>query len=1053
MRRTLRLWLLAAASALAMAGPARAQTEEELHDDLALSALPGPGGRGAGPALFPIEKVLDSLRSALGFSFIFDSRLIAGAKIGAVDLSKSPERALRNELKSLDLDLHQVAARTFAITHAAPAGESAEEIVAEVETVPEPLIDTILVIGSAPIANATTGSKRLFDIDTDDLAYLSVTSPAEAIYDLPQSLASFTPSNTALFGATAGISLADLRGLGPKRTMVLVNGRRRTITTGGNSEVGGVDLNSIAEPFLERIEVQGLPGGARHGAGAVAGVINFVSKSDVVGLEAGARTGISERGDSEEISLHALGGADIGEFGNITIGLNVTRMEGLVGADRPFSAIPYGFGRNGFKTSYRAGQFLPGYGQSAVTDRGSFGGVILSDGSFESFPDGRSYIPGADGSVAPFVGALSQLYNWASWQNIVIPNDRLIGRLALTGDIADGWRVLAEVDAGVSASDNNLAPLPATRARGVDPVTGDAAVIPLSNPFLPQSVRDLVTGSFGAAATGVVFDHRYAELGPRRHQIDRRYVDIAAGVETGEAASGRLGLTYRFAQNRVVTRDADRIDNNKLKIALDPALCGATQGCSVVDYFTTAQISESALAYIKIPEIRRTMSVEEHEIAAAAAKSFSIDDELTAKASAGIEWRRSSLSDHDEIPAGVAPVGYLGGANYAGAVNSIEAYAEIDAPLRRAPKAGGDIDASLALRMTKSSLFDYSMNFEAGLDWRPVDGVSLFMRRHIGERTPDLIELFSIGPTLETGFLDPCGLAPSLQTPEIQQNCASSGPLGVRQGFVQTSPLASATFYGNAELEAEEVRSAAYGATISPTDFFPSVPGRMEITATWLDFKISKAIQEASDVLDSCYSSIGLSAPSCGVNPRTGAPIIMRDPSTRQVVSYDSVLQNAGAMTWRGLDLELRYTAEPEFLPFADRIWVSALHTYTERVKNTYSDGRTERMDGLIDFPRHRTLISAGLDAGRLSFVAYGNRRGRALTQEIDIPETRIPAAFYLDTTVRFDVTDHAYIQASVKNITDKEPAITAFNDIGNFAPEYYDPVGRRYALTVRLSF
>lgn len=1001
----------------------------------------------------PLEKILESLRQSEGYAFVFDSRLVEGKMIPPVEAAPSAEALLDNQLAAVNLRLHKVAPKTFAITQPRGPAEASLAVADDLGAGGEPFADTILVLGSAPIANVTAGSKHIFNIDADDLAYLSVTSPAEAIYDLPQSLASFTPANTALYGATAGISLADLRGLDPKRTMVLVNGRRRTLTTGGNSNIGGVDLNSIAEPFLERIEVQGLPGGARYGAGAVAGTINFVTKSGLDGLEAGARLGISERGDSEEISLHAIGGRRFDGIGDITVGINVTRNEGLIGADREFSATPYGFGLNGLRGNPPGAQFLPGYGGSAISDRGLFGGVILADGSFAPLPGQRNYVPGPDGSISPYVAALDQLYNWVVWQSVILPNDRILGMLSFNGEISDNWRVFAEAQAGLSATDNMLAPLPAGRSRGVDPVAGDAAVIPLSNPTLPQAIRDLALANFGASAVGIVFDHRYAELGPRRHQIDRRYIDLATGVETASASGASFSMTYRFAHNRVVTRDSDRIDHHRLEIALDPALCGATPGCSLVDFFTTPEISREALDFIVIPEIRRTIAIEEHEFATAYGRPLRFGGDIDGKFAAGVELRRAILTDRDEIPAGAAPIGYLGGADNSGAVNSFEAYAEIESPLFHFDRFPGEIEGSLAFRTTKSSLFDYSMNFEAGVDWRPIDGVHLFTRQHIGERTPDLIELFSVGPTLETSYFDPCGADPSEQSPIVQANCASSGPLGVGAGFTQLTPLASATFYGNPDIEPEKVRSAAYGAALSPTELFTQIPGRMEITATWLDFDISEAIMQFSDVLDACYSSPGLSSPACGFNPRTGLPSILRDPATRQIVSFDEVLQNVGGLKWRGLDLELRYAVQPERMPLIDSLWFSALHTYTDRVEFSNGYGSAIRLDGLIDYPNHRTLLSAGAGAGRLSFAAYANRRGRVRTAMVDLPEAKIPAALYLDTTIRFDVTDQAYIQASIQNITDKEPAITAFNDIGNFAPEYYDPIGRRYALSVRLSF
>ncbi len=1056
MTRRVPLAIAAAAASMATAHGASVEGREP-PAQLEASALritpPITPSRNQGKSLFPVEQILESLRQSRGFSFIFDSRLVGGKMIPSVERSRAPESALEDELKSVSLRLHKVAPKTFAITRAPPDSVGASPLSSDGPGEAAPLLDTILVMGTASVGKASTGSKRIFEISSDDLAYLSVTSPAEAIYNLPQSLASFTPSNTALYGATAGISLADLRGLAPKRTMVLVNGRRRTLTTGGNGDIGGVDLNSIAEPFLERIEVQGLPGGARHGGAAVAGTINFVTKSALDGIEAGARLGVSERGDSEEISLYAIGGRNIEGLGNLTVGINVTRNEGLIGADREFSATPYGFGLNGFRSAAPGAQFLPGYGGSMITERGLFGGVILSDGSFVALPGRQSYIPNADGSISPSAGALDQLYNWAAHQSLILPSDRILGQLSFDADLSDRWRFFAEAHGGLAATDNLLAPLPSSRYRGVDPVAGDAAVIPLDNPTLPQSIRDLALASFGSSAAGVVFDHRFAELGPRRQQIDRRYLDVSTGVETGDEESLNLSLSYRFSHNRVASREFDRVDRNKLQIALDPARCATTAGCALVDFFSTPEISGPALDFIAIPEISRTLAIEEHEAVAAFSKALLFGDGFEGEAAAGIEVRRAIFTDRDQTPEGVAPIGYLGGADNEAAINTIDAYAEIETPLFQSGNFPGDVDGSLALRVSESSYFDTAINFEAGIDWRPVGGVAFFARRHIGERAPDLIELFTIGPTLETSFTDPCAPNSGRQTPIIEANCQSTGPLGVGAGFVQTAPLASVTYFGNPDLDPERIRSAVYGVTISPTELVSAIPGRMQITASWLDFEIDDAIIDFADVLFDCYSSPNFASPACAANPRTGAPAIERDPVTRQIVSFDGVLNNEGRLSWRGLDLELRYAVQPQRLPLVDSLWLSALHTYTDRVEWATGASSQERLEGLVGYPRHRTLLSAGADAGRWSLVAYASRRGRALTRRVDIAEAKIPPAFYLDLTARFDVTDQAYIQASVQNLTDKEPAITAFNEVWNFAPEFYDPVGRRYSLSVKLNF
>lgn len=1048
MNRSDLLRLSVSIAAVAVMSGARAQETLTPHAvaDISVSAAV----RGDAAAIFPVEQVLEALRGAKGLSFIFDSRLISGKMIRGVTTSSKAESALAQELHSVDLQLHKVANKTYAITRS--ASPAIEEIDTPELTEGPRSVDTILVMGSTAYSPATTGSTRLFKIDSEDLAYLSVTSPADAIYNLPQSLASFTPANTALFSSAAGISLADLRGLHPKRTLVLVNGRRRTITTGGNGVIGGVDLGSLADTLLERIEVQSVPGGARYGGAAVAGAVNFVTKSNFDGLEAGANIGISQRGDSEEISLHALAGRSVEGFGNITFGVSLIRNEGLIGADRSFSAELYGFSLNGRRSSSPMAAFLPGFGGSTITDRGLIGGVILSDGSFSSFPANAAYVPNADGSISQFTGALDQLFNWSAWQNVILPSDRVIGQLSFNTDFSDRIAFFIDAEGGGSATYNQLAPLPSTRLRGANRHSGDAAVIPVDNPFLPQSIKDLLLANFGANAAAVVFDHRYLELGPRRQRIDRRNLDVAAGLRFGAEDGDSVSLTYRFGANYVTSREKDRIDLDRLQVALDPTACAAAAGCSLVDFFTSPQISPAALDFITIPEISRSLKITEHEatMTASAALPFNGDDE--GRVTAGLEFRRAAFEDQDSEPRNAAVIGYLGGANVRESVSALEAYADVKTPLIRSKGFPGEFDGSLTFRIANSSGYDFAMNFEGGLDWRPATGIALFTRQHIGQRAPDIMELFAIGSSLETAFVDPCGIDPAHQSGEVAANCASNGPLGVGAGFVQTEPLASSTFYGNPGLEPENVRSGAYGVTLTPTSMFDVLPGRMELTATWLDFSISNVVADPDDVLSECYSSPNLSSPLCGLNPRTGAPAIIRDPSTRQIISFDGLLINNGALDWSGLDLEFRYAFEPDFLPLADTVWISALHTYTNKAVHSY-DGFEDRVDGLIQYPRHRSLVSAGVDLGRLSFVAYADRRGKVLTARSTRPEALVPAALYLDLTGRYEITDNAYVQASVKNLTDREPAITAFNDVGNFAPEFYDPIGRRFSLSFRITF
>ncbi|MEZ5914890.1 MAG: TonB-dependent receptor [Parvularculaceae bacterium] len=621
------------------------------------------------------------------------------------------------------------------------------------------------------------------------------------------------------------------------------------------------------------------------------------------------------------------------------------------------------------------------------------------------------------------------------------------------GDVADKWRLNLEYHAGVSATDGQLAPLPAVLSRGFGKNSGDAAVIDLANPTLPQSIRDLVAAQFGPAARAVIFEHRYAELGPRLLRVDRRYGDFAASLERESEDGATLAVSYRLGGNRTVSKNSDRIDLAKLQIALDPAACAATAGCAIVDFFNTPSISKDAIDFIRTAEVRNIVRTREHELSASISTPIRFGENEDGRFSAGVELRRSAYETVNETPPGALPVGLVFNGDQRNSEKALDVFANIDSPLFRALDYFGDADASIAMRVSQSSASGTSMNFEGGFDWRPARGVSLFTRQFVGARAPNTIELYSVGATLENFFVDPCSPQFIAENATIAENCASAGALGVTPGFQQTASLATTTEFGNPKLEPEKIRSRIYGVSITPTEFTTAIPGRLQLTATWLDYEIRDAVSVANDSLFTCYLSQSLSSPHCGANPGTGAPAIVRDPITRQVISYDILRMNDGELNWRGLDLEARYSTKPGYVPFFDSIWVSALHTYTDRVLLNYDGENLRRLDGLIDFPKHRTLVSLGADVGGWSFVAYANRRGRVRTIDTEIPEARVAPALYLDLAARYDVSDRAYIQANVQNIADRKPQIAAFGSFGNFAPEYYDPIGRRYTLAVKFNF
>lgn len=155
---------------------------------------------------------------------------------------------------------------------------------------------------------------------------------------------SFNAQNQAISDATAHYDPADLRGLGPSRTLVLVNGKRKNQSaqvylnrTPGKGEVG-VDLKSIPTAAIENVEVLRDGASAQYGSDAIAGVINMVLKEDVEYSTFNSRAGITSEGDGFNFASDLNTAFNIGDGGyvNLTLGYykqNYTNRAGTPGVD------------------------------------------------------------------------------------------------------------------------------------------------------------------------------------------------------------------------------------------------------------------------------------------------------------------------------------------------------------------------------------------------------------------------------------------------------------------------------------------------------------------------------------------------------------------------------------------------------------------------------------------------------------------------------------------------------------------------------------------------
>src|ERR1700730_3675612 len=215
-------------------------------------------------------------------------------------------------------------------TDPAPATDSPEKATS---------FEPIVVTGSRIARRDYQSDSPIATIDESALAAAGQPTLDRAIGELPQFSAAQGMSEVGdVQGATGfagGQSYGDLRGLGPNRALVLMDGRRPM----PSNPNGSIDLNTIPMSMIENVEV--ITGGASstYGSDAIAGVLNFKLRNNFSGAELSVTHGETTHGDGATEHASGLFGGNFADgHGHSVLAFEYSERGAVHGADRPFFA-------------------------------------------------------------------------------------------------------------------------------------------------------------------------------------------------------------------------------------------------------------------------------------------------------------------------------------------------------------------------------------------------------------------------------------------------------------------------------------------------------------------------------------------------------------------------------------------------------------------------------------------------------------------------------------------------------------------------------------------
>jgi iron complex outermembrane recepter protein len=184
----------------------------------------------------------------------------------------------------------------------------------------------------------TTGSRNSKRVLTDTplpidiLSSKDLASTGQMRMDqaLQYRVPSFNTVNTPVNDATTLLDPYEIRNMGPSRTLILINGKRKNLSSllyvqfsPGRGETG-VDVSGIPMEAVKRVEILRDGASAQYGSDAIAGVMNFILKDKYDYTSLNVNAGVTAKGDGATYGVTLNSGGNIGAKGfvNYTVGFN-----------------------------------------------------------------------------------------------------------------------------------------------------------------------------------------------------------------------------------------------------------------------------------------------------------------------------------------------------------------------------------------------------------------------------------------------------------------------------------------------------------------------------------------------------------------------------------------------------------------------------------------------------------------------------------------------------------------------------------------------------------
>jgi iron complex outermembrane receptor protein len=951
-------------------------------------------------------------------------------------------------------------------------------------------LQEVVVTGSRLKTPNETAISPISTVSASDITQTGLTRVEDVLNNLPMV---FAGMNSTTSNGADGTASLNLRGLGPQRTLVLVNGRR--LGPGAGDGRNFSDINEIPAALIQRIDI--LTGGASsvYGADAVAGVVNFVLNTHFEGVQVNAGYHFQEHHNSDSgveatVAAHnyplppSTVDTGFGKYASIVMGSNFADNKGNATAyvtyDNQGPALQKSFDYSACNLGPASATTLS-CGGSSTSRGGSFRAYNSTFGS-------RLYnytVDPSTGTWRPF--AAGDLYNFAPENYYQVPNERWTMGAFVNYEINS--HVTAYMEAMFTRNNSE-----AQIAESGD--FGNGSLIPCNDPLLTAAEQSFICSPANLAAQGnltinypgapaggepaslLYILRRNVEGGPRIATFNTNAARQVIGLRGDFADAWTFDVYAQHSSVDAMNGNLNYLSNANIVNSLEvvpvaggaPTCVAALPGgadptCVPWNIWSPGKVTPAALKYLSVP-LLVDGSLTEYLVDGSITGDLGKYGVQLPTASSGLqvnvgaEYRSEAanflpdlLSQQGNAAGSGGPTPPVSGNFHVG-----EAFTELRMPLVSDHPGAEDLSIEGGYRYSNYTEGFTTNTYKIGLEWAPVKDIRVRGSYQRAVRSPNIGELFTPQTVGLDGSVDNCA-APLAHAPAAGQpntsvplttgytfaQCALSGVTQAQYGNI--APNAANQYNGliggNPQLKPEIADTYTVGLVLTPR----AVPN-LSISVDYFDIKIKQVIGGVGGdvILNNCLN---------GVNTAIFCPLVHRGIGGTLWLTNSGYVtdtnQNLGELSTKGIDIKASYRVS---LPAAGSLLFAMEGTALQNLITTpVAGGNSYDCKGFFgstcgaEDPAWRHVLNATWSTPwdnfdlTLRWRYIGSDKSELTSSNPFLsgapfqPLSHIAAYNYFDLTGAFDLYKNIRLQVGVNNILDKDPPLVVGADCSTSSP------------------